>query len=65
MPCRRAKEFLSSNGIPYEDINVAENAEAREELIRRTEQLTVPLIIVDEEIVIGFDRGRLQRLLGL
>lgn len=60
-----AKEFLSSKGIPFQDVNVAEDLEAREELIQKTGQLVVPVITVDDEVTVGFDRGRLQRLLGL
>jgi glutaredoxin len=65
VPCKLAKEFLSSKGIAFQDINVAEDAEARQELIQKTGQLAVPVITVDDEVIVGFDRGRLERLLGL
>lgn len=42
-----------------------EDQEAREELVRRTGQMAVPVILVDDEVVVGFDRGRLERLLGI
>ena len=58
-----AKEFLSSKGIPFQDVNVAKSADAREELIQKTGQLAVPVITVDDEVIIGFDRGRLKVLL--
>ena len=45
--------------------NVAEDTAAREELIARTGRMAVPVITVDDEVVVGFDRGRLQRLLGI
>lgn len=45
--------------------NVAENAGAREELVARTGRMAVPVITVDDEVVVGFDRGRLKRLLGI
>jgi hypothetical protein len=44
---------------------VAEDAAAREELMARTGRMAVPVITVDEEVVVGFDRGRLKRLLGV
>jgi glutaredoxin 3 len=44
---------------------VAEDGAAREELIARTGRMAVPVITIDEEVVVGFDRGRLQRLLGI
>jgi len=65
MPCKLAKEFLSSKGIAFQDINVAEDAEARQELIQKTGQLAVPVITVDDEVIVGFDRARLERLLAL
>ncbi len=45
--------------------NVAEDAEARERLKKLTGRLATPVITVDDEIIVGFDRGRLQRLLGV
>jgi hypothetical protein len=44
---------------------VAEDEAARAELIARTGRLAVPVVIVDEEVIVGFDRGKLTRLLGL
>jgi glutaredoxin 3 len=51
--------------VPYTARNVAEDAAAREELITRTGRMAVPIITVGDEVVVGFDRGRLKRLLGL
>jgi glutaredoxin 3 len=45
--------------------NVAEDTAAREELLARTGRMAVPVITIDHEVVVGFDRGRLQRLLGI
>lgn len=49
--------------MPFRDVNVAEDAGAREELIRLTGRLAVPVIVVDGQVVVGFDRTRLQALL--
>ena len=65
MPCRRTKEFLSSKSVAYRDVNVAEDLEGREELFRRTGQLAVPVTVIDDEVVVGFNRPRLTELLGL
>jgi hypothetical protein len=51
--------------VPFVAKNVAEDATARDELLTRTGHLAVPVITVDGEVIVGFDRGRLQRLLGL
>ena len=65
MPCRQAKEFLRSEGVTFEDINVMEHVDARQELIRLTGQMAVPVITVGDEVVRGFDKARLKHLLGL
>ena len=44
---------------------MAEDAAAREELLARTGRMAVPVITVGDEVVVGFDRGRLKRLLGI
>jgi glutaredoxin len=44
---------------------VAEDQEGRDELLRRTGQLAVPVTVIDDEVVVGFDRPRLTRLLGI
>ncbi len=45
--------------------NVAEDEAARAELLARTGRLAVPVVVVDDEVIVGFDRGRLTRILGL
>ena len=44
---------------------MAEDAAAREELIARTGRMAVPVIAMGDQVIVGFDRGRLQRLLGI
>lgn len=51
--------------MPFESKNVVEDERARAELIARTGRMAVPVIVVGDEVVTGFDRGRLQRLLEL
>jgi glutaredoxin 3 len=45
--------------------NVAEDTAARDELVVKTGRMAVPVITVDDEVIVGFDRGRLNRLLGI
>jgi glutaredoxin 3 len=65
VPCKQAKEFLRSEGIAFEDINVMENVDARQELIRITGQMAVPVITIGEDVIRGFDKPRLKALLGI
>jgi glutaredoxin 3 len=57
-------EFLSQQGVSFTGKNIAEDTQAREELTQRTGRLSVPVIVVNGDIVFGFDRGRLMSLLG-
>jgi glutaredoxin len=51
--------------VEYREVNVAEDVEGREELLRRTGQLAVPVTVINDEAVVGFNRPRLVELLGL
>lgn len=59
------KEFLSHHKIPFTDRNVVEDPQAMEELVEKIGRRATPVIVVDGEVMVGFDRGTLQRLLGL
>jgi len=63
--CKACKKFLDLYEIPYADLDVAENKENRAEMIKRSGQHGVPVIDVDGELIIGFDRDRLMVKLGL
>jgi glutaredoxin-like YruB-family protein len=63
--CVTLKEFLKEKNIEFEDINVAEDALAREEMITKSEQMGVPVVEIDGEIIIGFDREKISKILGL
>tara|TARA_Y100000031_G_scaffold155630_1_gene206992 strand:- start:1069 stop:1308 length:240 start_codon:yes stop_codon:yes gene_type:complete len=63
--CKAAKEFFKENDVGYEEYDVASDAEKREEMIKKSGQMSVPVIFVDDEMVIGFDRDKLAELLGV
>jgi glutaredoxin 3 len=60
-----AKSFLDANKIAYRDLNVAEDATARDEMITISGRMAVPVISVDGELVIGFDERLLKEKLGI
>jgi glutaredoxin 3 len=60
-----AKSFLDANKIAYRDLNVAEDATARDEMITISGKMAVPVISVDGELVIGFDERLLKEKLGI
>ena len=62
--CKRAKEYLSRKGISYQEYNVAVDRDKAKEMIQKSGQMSVPVIIVDSEIVVGFNQTLLDKLLA-
>ncbi len=62
--CKRAKDYLSQKGIPYTDINVAADKDKTKEMIQKSGQMGVPVIVVDDEVIVGFNQGKLDELLS-
>ena len=62
--CKMAKTLLDEKGIAYDDLDVAGDAAARDEMLKKSGQMGVPVIDFDGEIIIGFDKERLAGLIG-
>jgi glutaredoxin-like YruB-family protein len=63
--CKMVKKFLEDNSIPYQDLNVAEDKAALEDIVSRSGQMGVPVIDIDGELVIGYNQVQLKDKLGL
>ena len=63
--CQNLKTFLKEKGIEFEEINVANNPEALKEMVAKSGQLGVPVVDIDGQIVIGFDKEKISKLLNL
>ena len=64
--CHMAKEWFAENGIAFTDYDVASDTEKRAEMMDRSGQMGVPVIVIDDEdLVIGFDKKNLSRLLEI
>lgn len=63
--CKMAKELFNQNKIEYKDLNVAQDLEARKEMVDKSGQMGVPVIDIDGSIVVGFDENRLKELLAI
>lgn len=58
--CIKAKRFFDMKGWDYKEINVADKHEDREEVFRVSGQRTVPVIDIDGEIIVGFDKNKIE-----
>jgi len=62
--CHRAKQFLKDNNIEFEDIDVASNPEKGQEMVNKSGQMGVPVLDIDGQIVVGFDKEAIQKALA-
>jgi glutaredoxin len=59
------KSYLDENNIAYQELNVAEDKAAREEMIQKSGKMAVPLIDIDGDFILGFNKEQLNEKLGL
>lgn len=62
--CKMVKSYLSSKGRTYTDYDVSSNQEALGEMVKLSGQMGVPVVVIDGQIIIGFDQARIDSLLG-
>ena len=63
--CKMAKKYFAEHTIAYEEKDVAKDFVAREEMVRKSEQLGVPVIDIDGKIIIGFDQEEIAKILSI
>ncbi|MBX4181370.1 glutathione S-transferase N-terminal domain-containing protein [Candidatus Parcubacteria bacterium] len=64
--CHMAKEFFTAKGVEYTDYNVASDTTKRTEMLEKSGQLGVPVIIIDnKDVVIGFNQKALTSILEI
>ncbi|MBI5124254.1 MAG: thioredoxin family protein [Candidatus Omnitrophica bacterium] len=63
--CIRVKQFLKDNAVKFDEIDVSINQEAAQEMIKKSGQMGVPVIDIDGELIVGFDKERIKKVLGL
>ena len=63
--CTMEEDWLKEHKIDFEAIDVSENQEAANEMVKKSGQMGVPVAEVDGEIVIGFDKEKLKKLLDI
>ncbi len=63
--CHKAKEYFKEKNVDYTDYNVAEDQTKAEEMIQKSGQMGVPVIEIDGQIIVGFDKAKINQLLKL
>ncbi len=63
--CVTLKLWLKEKNIEFEDIDIAEDEKARDDMVERSGQIGVPVVDIDGQIVIGFDRDKISKILNI
>ena len=62
--CLKTKQFLKDNGVDFEDIDVSADQNKAQEMVQKSGQMGVPVLDIEGEIIVGFDRERIVQVLG-
>ena len=63
--CVALKQFLKEHDVEFEEVDVSQDRNALEEMIRKSGQMGVPVVEINNQIVVGFDREKISKLLNL
>ncbi len=63
--CRMAKEFFQKNNVAYEEIDVTKDDKFVEEMVAKSHQMGVPVIDIEGEIFVGFNRSLIEKALKI
>jgi glutaredoxin-like YruB-family protein len=63
--CVTLKEFLREKNFEFEDIDVSKDEKALQEMVAKTGQFGVPVIDINDQVVVGFDKERISNILGI
>ncbi len=61
--CDQAKEYLKQKGVEFEEIKVDEDQDAAQEMIKKSKQMSVPVIEINDQIIAGFDKEKIDKAL--
>ena len=61
--CLLAKKYFYSKRIPFENIDVGTDQEKAEEMVKISGQMGVPVIVIGDEIIVGFDQAKVEEIL--
>ena len=63
--CNAAKSYFRQKGVKYRDVDVSRDPAAARDMVRRSGQQGVPVIDIGGKVIVGFDRPKINHLLGL
>ena len=62
--CKAAKDYFAAHNVPFTEFNVASDTERRKEMIDKSGQMGVPVIVIGDKVVVGFDEEEIAAALA-
>jgi glutaredoxin 3 len=62
--CTKVKDYLKSENLEFQELNVQDDMEARDEMLKKSNQMSVPVLDINDTIIIGFDKPAILKALG-
>ena len=63
--CYTLKEFLKEHQVEFEDVDVTKDIVIRDEMIKKSKQIGAPVVEIDGEFIVGFDKQKICQLLNI
>ena len=63
--CKAAKDYFKERNVSFDEFNVGTDLDKRKEMIEKSGQLGVPVILVDDTIIVGFNQPKIEEALGV
>ena len=61
----QAKQYFQAQKIAFEEIDVNQNSQAAQEMVKLSGQMGVPVIVIDKKVIVGFDQKEIERVLNI
>jgi len=58
--CKKAKEYLASKNLKFEEIDVSEDPKKAAELVKISGQTSVPVLVINKKVIVGFDKEKID-----
>ena len=63
--CVRVKDFLKANNVEFANIDVSTDEAAAQDMVKKSGQMGVPVVDIEGEIIVGFDKEKIKQALGI
>jgi glutaredoxin-like YruB-family protein len=63
--CQKAKQYFDQIGVNYNNYDVSRDTRKAEEMVQKSGQMGVPVIVIKNQVIVGFDKSKIDRLLNL